>query len=97
MKSLFYVILTFDIPENSIEQIKEKLMQTILPTRDENGCIACDLHQDISQENLFMIYEIWTDADAWRTHMLSDLVKKFLQMTKDYNIHLTIHQLNKIV
>lgn len=96
MENLFPVMLTFTISKDKIDFIKEELVKTIEPTRLEKGCIMCDYYQDIEQTNFFIINEIWIDNVTWQNHMLSDHIKKFLEITTGCKIDLSIHQLEKL-
>lgn len=96
MKTFFRVVLTFTVPQDKIEFIQKILSQNIEPTRKENGCILCELYQDSEQKNMFIIFEMWTDNDVWRAHMLSDFVQDFFRMTERDSIQLKIYQLDQI-
>ena len=51
------------------EEVKKGLLGLITPTLEEKGCINYDLHQDHTNENIFLFYENWESRELWQTHM----------------------------
>jgi quinol monooxygenase YgiN len=41
----------------------------------ERGCLGFELLQDVKDENIICIVEEWHDADAFASHLQSDLFK----------------------
>lgn len=55
----------------AVEQVKDALLQMVLPTRQEEGCLEYRLHQDRQDPSQFLFYENWTDMAALERHLAS--------------------------
>ncbi len=53
-------------------------------TKLETGCIAYDLHRDLTDPNGFLMYEIWTSETALQAHFKEPHLLEFLQTTADF-------------
>ena len=58
--------------KDSIESVKNALLKLIAPTRNEDGCIEYNLHQDNEDPALFIFFEIWEDAASLARHITTD-------------------------
>ncbi len=65
--------------KNSIEAVKSELLRLIPPTRQENGCIEYNLHQDNSDPAVFLFYETWESAAAIEKHINTDHYKAYVK------------------
>lgn len=45
--------------------------------RKEDGCNMLQMFQDIDNENLICIWEVWRDKSAWDAHMVTDHSKSW--------------------
>lgn len=68
--------------EDQIDRVKQQLTQLVEPTRNEDGCINYDLHQD--NENLahFMFFENWKSRALWQDHMASEHIQAYRKATE---------------
>jgi len=73
------MIVKFEVKKDKIEYVKNELIKILAPTRNEDGCIRYDLHQDINDPSIFMFYEIWETVEAWKAH---DLKKHIIDFRK---------------
>ena len=53
-------------------------------TKLETGCIAYDLHRDLTDPNSFLMYEIWASEAALTAHFKESHLREFLQTTADF-------------
>ncbi len=67
--------------EEKRELVKTELLKLIAITREEEGCINYDLHQDNENENLFLFYENWASKELWQKHMNNDHLVAYLKAT----------------
>lgn len=59
------------------EQVKAVLLNMVSETKKEPACLQYDLHQDISDLNTFVFYEIWTDQQGLDSHNQQPYIKEF--------------------
>ena len=65
--------------EGKSDLVKAELTKLIVPTRAENGCINYDLHQDNTNQNLFLFFENWTNREVWLAHMETAHIKEYMK------------------
>ncbi len=58
--------------------VKQRLLALIAPTRKEQGCINYDLHESLDDKTLFVFYENWTSKAALDAHLQTPHVQAFL-------------------
>jgi len=76
--------------------VKSELIKLIAITREEEGCINYDLHQDNENENLFLFYENWASRELWQRHMDNDHLKKYLEATEGAVEKFTLNEMTLI-
>lgn len=74
------MIVKFEVKKDKIEFVKKELLSILEPTRQEQGCLRYDLHQDIEDPSIFMFYEVWETTEAWKAH---DSKKHILDFKKN--------------
>ena len=62
--------------------LRQELLQLVLPTIAENGCLNYDLHCSIEDSTLFLFYENWASKPLWEQHMASEHIKAFQKNTE---------------
>jgi quinol monooxygenase YgiN len=62
--------------------LRQELLQLVLPTIAENGCLNYDLHCSIEDSTLFLFYENWASKPLWEQHMASEHIKPFQKNTE---------------
>lgn len=55
--------------KDQIELLKSELHKLIEITRNEEGCLNYDLHQDNENPTHFLFFENWESRDLWQKHM----------------------------
>jgi quinol monooxygenase YgiN len=55
-----------------LSSVKSSLMNLIVPTREEDGCIDYILHQDNEDPAVFVFYETWENLACLENHLQSD-------------------------
>lgn len=63
------------------ELVKAELLKLIDITRNEEGCVNYDLHQDNEDPNLFLFYENWTSRSLWQKHMENTHLAEYMKAT----------------
>ena len=67
---------------DKIELVKTELLKLIKVTREEEGCINYDLHQDNENPSHFMFYENWESRELWQTHMNNQHLADYMTATE---------------
>ncbi|MGH7999673.1 MAG: putative quinol monooxygenase [Brasilonema sp.] len=61
------------------QQMQQDLLDLLLPTRAEPGCITFDLLLDTNDPTVFVLYENWESQAAVDAHFQQPYVKQVLQ------------------
>lgn len=69
------VVALFRAKPDKIEQACQVLTALLEPTRQEQGCINYDLHQNTDDPCRFVFYENWTSSADLDNHAKSDHLK----------------------
>lgn len=62
------IVACFKAKPGMEEQVKQDLLDMLAPTRAEAGCIIYDLHTDLADPSVFMLYELWQNQAALNAH-----------------------------
>ena len=90
------IIARIEAKENNIELVKAEALKLIEPTRNEEGYIKYDLHQDDENSNVLVFIETWETKELWQKHVENMPLQNFLKVTDGLLSDLTITQLSKI-
>lgn len=63
------IVARIEAKKEKTEMVNEELLKLIEPTRNEEGCLQYDLHQDNENPCVFVFYENWTSRELWQKHM----------------------------
>jgi quinol monooxygenase YgiN len=72
------VFAGFKAAENKSAALKRELMSLVLPTREEEGCIRYELHQDSGDPAFFMFYEVWRSQEDLDKHLGTPALTRLL-------------------
>ncbi|MBF0564587.1 MAG: antibiotic biosynthesis monooxygenase [Nitrospirae bacterium] len=61
------------------DEVKEELLALVGPTRNEEGCLQYELHQDGESKGRFMFYEIWRNEEAINEHFQTPHVRAIVE------------------
>ncbi|MCL6267020.1 putative quinol monooxygenase [Flagellimonas myxillae] len=78
------------------ELVKSELIKLIAPTREEEGCVNYDLHQDNENENLFLFFENWTTRELWQKHMENPHIAAYMEATEGAVADFSLHEMTRI-
>jgi len=67
--------------EEKRDLVKSELLKLIAITREEQGCINYDLHQDNENPNLFLFHENWESYELWQKHMANAHLAEYVKAT----------------
>lgn len=64
---MYTLFVTLDVhPDKVAEFVDAMTVNAAASLRDEPGCLAFDVHQDVETPTRFYLYEIYSDEDAFR-------------------------------
>ncbi len=78
------------------EAVKAELLNMILPTRQEAGCIEYRLHQDCDNQDLFLFFETWQDGESLQRHLQSPHYARYVAAVSDWIANKTVFRMNSI-
>lgn len=82
--------------DDNIELVKAELLKLIDITRDEEGCINYDLHQDNEHPAHFTFYENWVSRELWQTHMANTHLAAYMAATEGAVENFTLNEMTRI-
>ncbi|GEM75491.1 putative quinol monooxygenase [Vibrio sagamiensis] len=82
--------------EDKIELVKSELIKLIDITRNEEGCINYDLHQDHNNPAHFMFYENWVSRELWQVHMGNKHLSEYISATEGAVASFTLNEMTQI-
>lgn len=78
------LIVKFEVNENKLKEFITEIKKILEPTRNEEGCILYELHQDLHNPNILMFYEIWETVDHWKAHDKQPHIETFRRNTAGF-------------
>ncbi len=91
------VIAKVTAKPDQIEAVKTGLLTVIEPTRQEEGCLSYDLHQDIKDKNIFFFYENWDSLDHLEKHRMTPHMVELGHQIKDLlEKHMEVNLMDKL-
>ncbi len=80
----------------SADLVRAELEKLVPITRQEEGCLQYDLHQDREDPNRFLFYENWTSRELWQTHMSAPHLAAYMAATDGAVEEFTLHEMTQI-
>lgn len=80
---MIYVVATLTIKPEMRAELIEGAKACIAETVKEDGCIAYDLHESVTDPTKVVFVEQWKSADALGPHGKSDHMKAFGRIAKN--------------
>jgi quinol monooxygenase YgiN len=90
------IVARIEAKTGKIERVKTALLKLIEPTREEEGCLQYDLHQDKDNPEVFIFYENWESRVLWQNHMNNDHLKTYLLETKGAIESFTLNEMARL-
>jgi quinol monooxygenase YgiN len=59
------------------DELKRRLLALVGPTRQEDGCVQYDLHQNTAEAGRFVFYENWRSRELLERHLQSPHLLEF--------------------
>jgi quinol monooxygenase YgiN len=82
--------------KEAVESVKNELLKMVDPTREEEGCINYNLHQDNDNPALFIFYENWENPACLEKHIQSDHYKAYIRAVDGLIEEKAVHKMTRI-
>lgn len=96
MSKQLTVIARIEAKPEYCDRVREEALKVIGPTRQEEGCIQYELHQDNTRPELLMFFEVWADRGLWQHHSRSAHLKAFITSISDLIVDLQVSEMTQI-
>ncbi len=78
-----YIVVLITAKEGYRQLVLDSLWKLIDPTREEEGNISYDMHEDKNDPNSFVFYEHWRSQEDIDKHLEMPYLKAYAEDTKD--------------
>lgn len=90
------MVVKFKVKKENIDLVKQALIDILEPTRNEEGCLLYELHQDINDPSIFMFYEVWQTVGHWKAHDKQSHIEAFRKIIDGLIESIEVNQLEII-
>jgi quinol monooxygenase YgiN len=90
------IVARLVVKKEAMESVKIELLNLIGPTKNENGSIDYNVHQDNDDPNVFVFYETWENAAAFEKHKNSDHYKSYATAVEGKIADKLVHKMTRI-
>lgn len=94
--SILTVVAHIEAKQDQVELVRAELLKLIEPTRQEQGCLQYDLHQDNERPELFVFYEGWESKVLLQAHLASGHIQAYSQAVEGAIASFVIGEMTKI-
>ena len=94
--SIVTVVARIEAKKDKIEFVKEELLKLIKPTKQDDGYIQYDLHQDNENPAIFVFYENWENEEFLDKHLGTKHLTDYIKATDGSVISFTVNKMTKI-
>ena len=96
MSTPLTIVARIQAHKENTDLVQSQLLQLIHITRNQEGCIQYDLHQDNNNPEIFVLYEIWESRELWQAHMDSPPLQTFMNVTQKAVADSSLHEMTRI-
>ena len=90
------IVANIHAKPDQIELVKAELERLLPITRDEEGCLQYDLHQDNADPAHFLFYETWDSRALWQAHMNAPHLAAYMKATDGAVAEFTLNEMHRI-
>ncbi len=90
------VVIKITAKDNKSDILRSAMSKVISKARQEEGCIAIRVHEDITNPKKILVYEMWASENLWRKYLAKPYLSAFSEQTKDLADEWTLLKLKKI-
>lgn len=89
------IVARIEANPDQVERVKAELIKLIEPTRQEEGCLQYDLHQDNNDPAVFVFYENWVSRELWQAHMENTHLQAYVAATEGAVASFTLNEMTQ--
>lgn len=93
---MFTLIAKITINEDSVNFVKGKLKELIIPSRQKDGCFSYKMYEDKKEENIVFFIEKWESSEVFSKHMKSDLIVNYAKETEGMVKKIELNKIQEI-
>lgn len=90
------IIANIHAKPGTTDLVRDELLKLIAPTRNEEGCIAYELHQDNKDPAHFTFFETWESRELWQQHMNAPHLAAYMAATEGAIAEFTLSEMTLI-
>jgi quinol monooxygenase YgiN len=75
---MIHIVARNSVKKSQVETFKVLTKELILKSKEEAGCIAYDLYEDMNNPTVLTFIEIWANEEAIERHNKSEHFKKIV-------------------
>jgi len=90
------ILANIHAKKDKADLVRAELEKLIALTRQEEGCLQYDLHQDNENPAHFMFYETWENRALWQAHMNAPHLAAYMNATDGAVATFTLNEMEKI-
>ena len=90
------IVANITAKPDAIERVRSALDKVIEITRQEEGCLQYDLHQDNENPAHFMFFENWESREHWQEHMNAPHLKEYRTATEGDIQDFSLFEMTKV-
>ena len=90
------VLATLKAKSGKEQQTQDELLKVMKHSRNEEGCLHYNLHQDQDNPQTFMLYELWSGQESLDRHMDTAHYKAYRINIKPLIHDRQVHKWNQI-
>jgi quinol monooxygenase YgiN len=90
------IVANIHARSDKVDLVTSELEKLIDITRNEEGCLQYDLHQDNEDPAHFLFFENWESRDLWQGHMGNQHLKDYMAATEGAVEKFTLNEMTKI-
>ncbi|RKS87476.1 quinol monooxygenase YgiN [Orbus hercynius] len=95
--SQIHIVAMFTIKPEFNEQFKLEFKQLVAASRQEEGCLQYDLHQDIKDPHTYIFIETWQSKQAIERHNAQSHFKQFAKFTEGKVAKKAVHLMTPMI
>ncbi len=77
----FIIVAKIIVKPDKADFVRGEMLKLIPPTREEDGCLYYNLHQDNEDSRAFVWIEAWETKEAWEAHCNSEHMNAYRSAT----------------
>ena len=82
---MFGIFATIRIKPNQRDQFLTTIKETAhRSVNSEQGCLRFDVFQDLADENRYILYEVYSNEEAFKMHLTTSHARSAMERSRDW-------------